>query len=401
MENTEIKSLIEAGNRTIEAIRTDVKADAEKLAKMQADLAANIDARQAAETKMKAIEDRLAEFETKANRPSLGGERTSERKAAFADFLRTGSADALNLLTKATDSRVAVDASGGYAVEEVLESSILKMVRDISPIRGIAKQVTLRNEAWRQVVDLGGATANWIGETDTRTQTATPDLGELTLSFGELSAEPEATTKALHDTIIDVESWLVGAIVERFATSEGIAFVSGNGTNKPKGFLAGPTPVATGDATRAFGTLQFFATGAAAALGSAPFDVLHRTIYGTKSAYRANARFVMNSASLSEFARAKDENGQYLLQPAVAAGVGDRLLGYGVTVAEDMPDIAANAFPIAFGDFAKGYLIADIAGMTLIRDPYTKSGWVKFKAAKRVGGGLLDTQALKLVKIAA
>lgn len=409
MDN-ELKTLIETGNRTIEAIRSDIdavkSADAlskEKLAKMEADLASTLLAKSTAEGQMAALQKRLDDIETAANRPRLSKSNDDERKSLMIEFVKSGSPEALTKLeqlnAKASDVQVSTPASGGVAVPEILATEILRPLQDISPIRGIARTISLRNENWRQVVDLAGATANWVGETDTRTKTDAPNIGEITLSFGQMSAEPEATTNAINDMIVDVGAWLVSSVSERFARAEGLAFVSGDGVNKPKGFLAGPTPVATADASRAFGTLQFVASGAAATLGASPYDVLHNTIYALKGGYRAGAGWVLNSATLASLARVKDNNGQYLLQPAISEATGDRLLGYGTTIAEDMPNISADATPIAFGNFREGYLIGDITGLFILRDPYTKSGYVKFKASRRVGGGLLDSQAIKLVKI--
>jgi HK97 family phage major capsid protein len=417
MSDTELKSLIEQGNKTIAAIRGDLDAvkasDAlakEKLAKMEADLASTISAKAAAEAQEKALAEmkaRIDELETAANRPGAGkgSAADAERKSLMIEFVKSGSPEALAKLeameAKAADTRVSTPASGGVAVPEVLAAEILRPLQDLSPLRSISRKIALRNENWRQVVDLGGATANWVGETDARTKTDAPNFGEVTLAFGEMSAEPEATTKAINDLIIDVDAWLTMSISERFARAEGLAFVSGDGVNKPRGFLAGPAATAQADADRAFGTLQFVASGAAANLGANPYDVLHNTIYALKAGYRAGAGWVLNSATLASLARVKDDNGQYLLQPAISAATGDRLLGYGTTVAEDMPNVAADATPIAFGNFQEGYLIGDIAGLFLLRDPYTKSGYVKFKASRRVGGGLLDSQAIKLVKISA
>ena len=186
---------------------------------------------------------------------------------------------------------------------------------------------------------------------------------------------------------------------QMFAITEGTAFVSGNGTNKPTGYLTG-TPVATADASRAFGVLQYLATGQAAALATNPFDTFKQLRFGLKAAYQANARFVMNSLTQAQLATVKDSTGQYLLTQAIKEGESDMISGKPITIAEDMPVIGANSFPVAYGDFSQGYLIADIPGVWMIRDEITKTGWVRFPMAKRVGGKLLDSNAIKLLKIA-
>lgn len=415
MAEDDLKNLIEQGNKLITGIRSEVdgmkSADVvteQKLAKMEADLAASLSAKQAAELSLKAMENRLAEVETKANRPGGIAETKAadEYKEAFLQFLRSPTNPAMQskmyeLQSKATDVRTSTVGSGGYALPEQISLDIAKQVQDISPIRQIARVVQVGTPDYKELVDLNGFGVEWVGETDTRNQTNTPNLGEVAPTFGELAAKPEATRHSLEDLFFNVESWLTGSAVEQFAIGEGTAFVSGNGTNKPTGFLAGPTPVTTVDASRAFGTLQYIATGQAAALATAPFDTFHDLVYGLKSGYRSGARFVMNSLTMAALAKLKDADGRGLLQASVAEGVPDRIMGYGITIAEDMPAIAAGTFPVAFGDFQRGYLIADRVGMGIVRDEVTKPGYIRYIMFKRVGGKLKDTNAIKLLKVAA
>lgn len=410
----ELKGLIEEGNRTIAAIRTEVEGvksadavQAEKLAKMERDLADTLAAKQAEELARKALESRLSEIETKANRPGgLSTQAVDEHKAAFVDFMRKGAnggaADRLfDLQAKAADVRVATGASGGFALPKELAAEVYKTLSDISPIRSIARVMQTGTTDFHQIVNRGGMAAEWVGETSTRTQpTATPDFADVVPTFGEMSAAPEATRHSISDLFFDVEALLVADGAERFAIAEGAAFVAGDGSNKPTGFLNG-TPVATADASRTFGVLQYYATGQAAALATNPFDTVKDVLFGMKSGYRANASWVMNSLTMAALAKVKDSTGQYLLQQAVREGEPDTISSKRVVIAEDMPDIAANAFPIAVGDFSRGYLIADIPGMWMVRDELTKPGWVRFQMARRVGGKVLDSNAIKLVKIAA
>jgi len=410
----ELKSLVETGNKTIEAIRADVDAvkgdDAlskEKLSKMEAELADTLSAKSKAEAELKSIQERMDEFETKMGRPGAGvsQKQADEYKSAFFDFVRRpddhkAAAEVYELSRKAADTRTSTDASGGYALPEVIAADIAKQVQDVSPIRQIARVVSVGTPDYKELVNLNGFGTEWVGETDTRSQTNTPDLGEVAPTFGEIAAKPEATRHSLEDLFFDVEAWLRDSAVEQFAIAEGTAFVSGNGTKKPTGFLAG-TPVATADASRAFGTLQYTPTGAAAALSSNPFDEMIDIIYTLKAGYRASARWVMNSLTMAAFAKVKDGDGQYLLQDAVSAADPARMKGYPITIAEDMPDIAADAHPVAFGDFNRGYLIADRVGMGIVRDNVTKPGYIRYIMFKRVGGILKDTNAIKLLKIAA
>jgi HK97 family phage major capsid protein len=185
---------------------------------------------------------------------------------------------------------------------------------------------------------------------------------------------------------------------EAIAQGEGAAFVTGNGTSRPTGFLAGPAPVATADAARAFGTLQYIASGQAAALPTSA-DVFYDMVYALRARYRSNARWVTSKLLLAAMRKYKDTTNQYLWQPSLVAGQPETFLGYGITEAEDMPAVAANAFPLAFGDFREGYLICDRVGMRMTRDDITVPGFVSFYIRKRVGGRLRNTQAIKLLRI--
>jgi HK97 family phage major capsid protein len=415
MDPEELKALVVAGNKTIDALRGEVdgmkSADvltAQKIARMESSLADTLAAKQAAELQATALEKRLSDIETKAARPGQGGASTAEAdeyKSAFVDYVRNPNdhnrANALfDLAKKATDVRTNVGASGGFALPQEIAADIAKQVQDVSPIRQIARVVQVGTSDYKELVDLNGFGTEWVGETVTRSQTDTPGLGECAPTFGSLVAKPETTRESLEDLFFDVEAWLTMSAVEQMAVAEGVAFISGNGVNKPTGILAG-TPVVTADAARAFGVLQFVASGNAATLGSNPFDLTKSVVYGLKSGYRANANWLMNSLTLAQLAKVKDANGVYLLQRAVAAGVPSTIEGYNAMIAEDMPDVAANALPIAFGDFKKGYLIADRAGLAVVKDEVTKAGYIRYQMFKRLGGKVKDSNAIKLLKIAA
>ena len=237
-----------------------------------------------------------------------------------------------------------------------------------------------------------------MGEAGTRSQTNTPDLAEVAPTFGMASARPRASEESLDDLFFDVESWLINSAAEAIAQGEGLAFVSGNGTNRPTGYLAGPTPVTTVDASRAFGTLQYIASGQAAALPTSA-DVFYDLVYALRARYRANATWVLNKLVLSSVRKYKDTTNQYLWQPSLSMNQPETFMGYPIVEAEDMPAVAANAFPVAFGDFREGYLIADRVGMRMTRDDITVPGFVQFYIRKRVGGRIRNSQAIKLLRI--
>lgn len=381
MSFDEIKSLIVQGNETIDAVKTQVAT----------------------------LETRLTEVETKANRPGSGFTiATKEPTLLNAEikklhnFFETGEG-----LDRKGITSTGTGAAGGFALPEVIDSTILDQLRNISPIRQIAQVVQTTSSDYKKLVGVGGVGTAWNAETTDRSaETASPQMAEVAPTHGELWAKPEISQWALDDLIINPEAWLQANVTETFAQAEGAAFVSGDGTNKPTGFLAGPTPVTTGDTARAFGTLQYVPSGAAGAFVAAtasvsPADCLINMIYTLKAGYRVNGRWVMNSQTAGTVRKFKDLEGRFLWTDPLAEGQPALLLGYPVTIAEDMPDIGANTFPIAFGDFQRGYIIADRVGIRIIRDEVTKPGFVRYLIGKRVAGKLLDTNAIKLLKMAA
>jgi HK97 family phage major capsid protein len=202
----------------------------------------------------------------------------------------------------------------------------------------------------------------------------------------------------LDDTAFDLETWLANEIALEFARAEGTAFVRGTGTNQPEGFLTA-AKATTKDNVRAFGTLQYLGSGSATGLGTAPDTRMIDLIHSLKSGYRQGAVFVMNSATLASVRKLKTADGAFLWQPGLVEGQPDRLLGYPVIEAEDMPDVAAGTFPIAFGNFRHGYLIAEHSATRVLRDPFTNKPFVHFYATKRMGGKVLDSNAIKLLRM--
>jgi HK97 family phage major capsid protein len=218
--------------------------------------------------------------------------------------------------------------------------------------------------------------------------------------MGELYANPTASQAMLDDAQFDVEEWLAGEIAAEFAKAEGAAFVNGNGTNRPRGFLQAPV-AATADATRAFGTLQYVASGAAGDFAANGADRLIDLVQTLRAPYRQGASFVMNAATAARIRKFKTSDGQFLWQPSLVTGTPATLLGYPVVEAEDMPDVAANSLSIAFGNFRAGYLIAERSETSILRDPYSNKPFVTFYATKRVGGCVANSEAIKLMRFSA
>lgn len=295
-----------------------------------------------------------------------------------------------------------VAADGAAIVPEQLAAQIQDRVKDISPIRAIANVVNVSSPDFTIPMNVRGSASRWSGEADDRNpETATPTIRAVKPTFGEVNAFPVVSNHLIDDSAYDIGGFITANAATDFAQAEGAAFISGNGTNRPTGFLA-VAPEAADDATRTAGALQFFKTGDAAGFPATdPSDKLIDLVYSLRAGYRTNASWVMNSKTAGTVRKMKDQEGRFLWTDGLAAGQPALLLGYPVVIAEDMPDIAANTFPIAFGDFKAGYTIADRVGVRLIRDEVTKKGFTGFYLSKRVGGIVTDDAAIKLLKVAA
>jgi len=344
----------------------------------------------------------LDELTLAASRPAVAGERKAapqprEAKAAFERYVRQGDASALETLELKAMSTGSATA-GGYTVPLEIEQTIDRVLAKVSPLRAIASIRQIGSNVYRKPIATLGASTGWVAETEARPQTDTPALAAIDFPAMELYAMPAATQALLDDSQVDLESWLAEEVQTVFAEQEGAAFISGNGTTQPKGFLS-ETPVA--DESWAWGKLGFIASGTAGAFAAtAPADTLIALAYAPKQTYRANATWVMNRKTESVLRRFKDGQNNYIWQPGAAAGQPASLLGYPVAEAEDMPDIASGSFSIAFGDFKRGYLIVDRVGVRVLRDPYSAKPYVLFYTTKRVGGGVQNFEALKLLKFA-
>jgi HK97 family phage major capsid protein len=341
------------------------------------------------------VKARLDRVSRAAARPALETPTTSPEVKGFVDlYLRQGNERELKSIVGT------VAADGGYAVPREIDALIASELKEISPIRSLAQVVQVGTAGYRKLIAIGGTASGWVAETAGRPETDTPEFAEIAPPSGELYANPAASQRMLDDAAFDLESWLASEIAMEFARAEGAAFVNGTGTNQPKGFLGAPKSL-DGDGARAFGTLQYVASGDAAGFDEEPDVKLIDLIHTLKAGHRQGASWVMNSSTLAEVRKLKTSDGAFLWQPGLVEGQPDRLLGYPVVEAEDMPDIAADAFPVAFGNFKAGYLIAERTATTILRDPFTNKPFVHFYATKRVGGQVLDSAAIKLLKIEA
>lgn len=289
------------------------------------------------------------------------------------------------------------DADGGYLAPVEWDRTITDALVQISQMRQIATVETISIAGYSKLFNLKGATSGWVGETDARPATDTPQFATMAVGTGELYANPFATQQMLDDSVINLENWLAGEIQEEFALREGEAFIAGNGTNKPFGFLT----YITGAANAARNPLGAIGVNTAAATAAVTEDELLDLIYSLPSEYTGNARWVMNRTTMGKIRKLRDADGRQLWQPSSQAGQPSSLLNYALTEMPGMPTMAAGASAIAFGDFKRGYRVVDRTGVRVLRDPYTNKPHVGFYTTKRVGGYVADPRVIKVLKQAA
>lgn len=408
-----ITDAIEASNKAFEEFK---KTNDEQIALLKKgahvpdDIKAKLEATFTAMSEQKATIEAL---EAKLKRPQTGSdgnpvnEAEQKHRKAFGDFMRKNEhynegdfeyAPGISAKSLSTGS----NADGGFAVPKVIDGMIDALAVDISPMRAIASVQQVSTPDFHKLIDVRGTSSGWVGETDTRSSTNTPQLADINPPMGELYANPQATQQMLDDVFFNAEAWLADSVATEFARAEGAAFLVGTGVKQPKGLLSGAT-AATADATRAFGTIEHVATGVSAgfkALTSTvnPVDDLYLLVSKMKAAYRANARWLTNKAVLFTIMAMKDYQGRYVFSPTTAPGVADTILGYPVTEAEDVPALAASSLSLAFGDFKRSYLIVDRIGTRVLRDPFSNKPYIGFYTTKRVGGALTNSEAVKVIK---
>jgi len=351
------------------------------------------------ERKLQQAEERLTMLDRKSlagGRPPLAAmtETGAPHRKAFNAYLRHGDDDGLRGLElegKAMSS--AVNSDGGYLVDPQTSEAVLSVLRATASIRAVATVVHVEATSYDVLIDHTELGAGWASETATTTETGTPQIDRIAIPLHELSALPKASQRLLDDSAFDIEAWLAGRIAERFARAEAAAFVSGNGTDKPTGFLHHDK---VANDSWAWGELGYVVTGVSGDITDP--DPVVDLVYALGAEYRANGTFVMNSKTAGVLRKMKDLDGRFLWSDGLAAGEPARLMGYPVLIAEDMPDIAADSYSVAFGDFRAGYTIAERPDLRVLRDPFSAKPHVLFYATKRVGGDVSDFAAIKLLK---
>jgi HK97 family phage major capsid protein len=392
-----------------------------KLAKISADM-----------DQISELKSQIEEVATKLNRPNLGSSKpdtdlAAEAKSfnlmrranaqagarvddideksyvlyknAFNSFVRKG-----NLSMLSADEQKAmqagVDSDGGYLLPSPTVGAIAKKVYELSPIRQIANVMTISTDALEGLNDLDEATCGWVSETGTRSDSSTPTVGKYRIEAHEMYSMPKITQKLLDDAAIDVEAWLAAKVADKFARTEAAAFITGNGVGQPRGFTDYPT-AATADSSRSWGVIEHVKTGASGAFHTTQADPLFELIGAFKTAYLANARWVTRREVITAIRKFKTTTTlEYIWQPGLQVGQPDRLLGYPIVIAQDMPALASGSNSMYFGDFKQAYTIIDRIGIRTLRDPYTAKPYVMFYSTRRVGGGLVNSEAIKAINFA-
>lgn len=327
---------------------------------------------------------------------------------AYPEWLRRGG-QALNDPDIRAAMQVGSDPDGGYWVPTQRMAEVISKLFETSPMRQVAGVMTITGDSVAWPTDTNdGTSGGWVGETATRSETATPQVGEQTLYVREQYAMPKASQKLLDMSTIDVEGWLGAKIADKMSRTENLAYVSGTGVASPRGFLDySAAAVTTVDASRAWGVLQYIVSGGAGSIpdlsgvpGAKDVDFLINTIAALKPAYRAGATWLMNRLVEAELRKCKDGQGRYLIGMGdiSASAVGFNLLNFPIANMEDMPAIASNSFSMAFGNFRAGYQILDGRGIRILRDNLTVKGQVLFYTTKWTGGDVINSDAIKLVK---
>ncbi len=321
-----------------------------------------------------------------------------EHAKAFDRMFRKGVENGLRELEVKAAASTNSDPDGGYTVPKQVEGTIDRVLGTVSAMRQISRVVSISTGTYKKLVGQGGATAGWVEEEESRPETNTPTLAALEFPAMELYAMPAATQTLLDDSSVDIAGWLADEVSIVFAEKEGAAFISGDGIKKPRGILDYTT---VANASYAWGKLGYIATGAASDFNTEDSaDALIDLTMALKQGYRQNSRWLMNRKVQGQVRKFKDDQDNYLWQPGIQAGQPATLLGYPITDDDNMSDVGSNAYPVAFGDFQRGYLIVDRQGIRVLRDPFTAKPYVLFYTTKRVGGGVQNFEAIKLLKCA-
>lgn len=343
-----------------------------------------------------AIDDLNAKIAANANGGSVIGDLQGDPEYvnAFKAHMRKGDnagADVQAAMTKGTD------ADGGFLAPVEWDRTITGKMKQVSPIRANARVISITTNGFKKLFTDRAVGSGWVGEVAARPATSTPQIASLDFPLGEIYANPAISQQLLDDAAIDLEAWLADEVQTEFARQEGIAFLSGDGVNKPHGILTYVEGAANA-ARHPWGAIQTVNGGHASNLTSDGFIDL---FYSLPTEFRANAKLYTNRGSQAAMRKLKDGQGNYLWQPSYAAGQPATLAGETIVEVPDMPAVAANSIAALYGDMEATYLVVDRVGIRVLRDPYTNKPFVHFYTTKRVGGGVYNPEPMRALKVAA
>lgn len=349
--------------------------------------------------RLEAQEERMTMLDRKtlsrARAPlSVEAEGAAPHQKAFDAYIRHGDDGALRGLPL-EGKAMATTTDGGFLAAPSVSMQVQDLLNSTASLRRAANVVTVESSSFEMLVDIGDIASGWSVEATSQAETATPTVLRVQIPVYELSAMPKASQRLLDDAAFDIEGWLATSIAQRFARAEATAFISGDGVNKPKGFLTYARAANASATNVQIGTIPSGATGDFAATN--PANALIDLVYALSATYRANANFVMNSKTAAAVRKMRDTDGRFLWSDSLAMGQPPQLLGYPVLLCEDMPDIANGSASIAFGDFKSGYTIVERPDLRVLRDPFSAKPHVLFYATKRIGGAVTDARAIKLM----
>jgi HK97 family phage major capsid protein len=353
------------------------------------------------ETKLRVQEDRLALLDRRdSGRPALAraADTVTPHRKAVAAYVRSGDETGLRALdTKMLSTGSA--GEGGMLLDVETVNHVEQVRASASSLRAVAKVVQVDAGSYELLVNRGTIDTTWTGEMGTAAESLSEAFERISIPLHELSAMPRASQRLLEDSAFDVEVWLAEAIAERFAHAENIAFMTGTGKDQPKGLLAYPTAP---HETAAWGEIGVMASGVDGGFNAEdPSNTVVDLVYTLDGKYRAGASFMMNSGTAAFLRKFKDVDGRFLWTETLCQGQPTTLMGYPVVINEEMPAIASNSTPIAFGNFRAGYTIVEKPGLRILRDPYSVKPHVQFYATTRVGGDVTDFSAIRLLKLSA
>lgn len=330
-------------------------------------------------------------------------EQAERELRALASFIRTGN-DAEIRAASSTP-----DADGGFFILPTIDSRIRNMLEDVSPIRQLAESVTISGNTYERFYSKGNRGAQWVAETSERPQdTARPELIKHTYGVQEMYAAPTATRHLVEDASFDVAGWFNTWVSNDFALTEGEAFWSGDGVGgKPRGIMT-YTINNKDDKTRNWGDIQYVPVGDAAT----PTDdnlakSLVQLVLTLHKRFRSNGRLITTNANYIRFRQLQDTAKRFLWAATgnlVEDAENGSILGVPVIVDDtglDDISVGAGANIAAYGDFSQGYVVVNRHGIRVERDAVTQKGWITYDTYARVGGGLGDSRAIKILKIAA